>query len=613
MSSDSSGSAHIINTQETEQTCNIAKPKYTAVIRALIANLGIAIIKLICAVISHSSAMLSESAHSFVDSFNSVCLLIGLKRGSKPADDCHHFGYGLEANIWALFASILMLAGTIVALYSGFDKLLHKHQEVSVLLNNYHWIAITLILSILFETWAVNSAARAVLAEANVPLKNGVSNFIASAKLIRQIKSPTTKFVWYEDVAAWTGVVIALVALTLSKFVLPPEIAYIPDAIASLLIGTILFCLALYLLKNNVNFLTGQSAEPQTEEIIREVADNLTGVACVHELKTMDMGASGLIVNIEIEVDPEIQVKDADDIAESLERKIRQNVSNVSHVAVEILADDKEENWEDKFEKIIEEGEKISVIDNHEASMLSNFYGFAQTVVKEIMIPRTKITLVDAEESLDSLMDIIIESGHTRIPIYEDSVDNLIGVINVKDVLKAVKNKADENFQIKSLAREILIIPENKFISDLLSDFTSSKNQIAAVVDEHGGLAGIVTVEDILEEIVGEIYDEYDEAPVSEIIKIDDNTLNVSSQINIEDINERFDLDIPVEDFQTLGGFVFGLLGREPEVGDIITDRDITYNVLELDGRRISRLQVQKNTPFVDLEAEEQKETNEAL
>ena len=613
MSSDSSGSSHIINTQETELNCDIGKPKYMAVIRALIANLGIAAIKLVCAVVSHSSAMLSEAAHSFVDSFNSVCLLIGLKRGSKPADDCHPFGYGLEANIWALFASVLMLGGTVIALFSGFDKLINKHHEINVLLDNYYWIALTLILSILFETWAVNSAAKAVLAEANIPLTNGISDFIKSAGLIRKTKSPTTKFVWYEDVAAWSGVVIALVAISLSKFALPVHLAYLPDAVASIMIGTILFCLALYLLKNNVNFLTGLSAEPHTEEIIKGVAENVTGVACVHELKTMDMGASGLIVNIEIEVDPEIQVKDADDIAETLERKIRQSISNVSHVAVEILADDKEEDWEDKFEKIIEEGEKISVIDNHEASMLSNFYSFAQTVVKEIMIPRPKITLVDAEESLDTLMDIIIDSGHTRIPIYQDSVDNLIGVINAKDVLKAVKNKAEEDFEIKSIAREILIIPENKFISDLLSDFTSSKNQIAAVVDEHGGLAGIVTVEDILEEIVGEIYDEFDEAPVSEIIKIDDYTLNVSSQIDIEDINERFDLDIPSEDFQTLGGFVFGLLGREPEIGDIITDRDITYNVLELDGRRISRLQMTKSAPFIDLEAEEKKEVNETL
>ncbi len=612
MSSDSS-SSQIINTQDSDNNiCEVGKSKYLAVIRALIANLGIATIKLICAVISSSSAMLSEAAHSFVDSFNSVCLLVGLKRGSRPADECHPFGYGLEANIWALFASILMLAGTMVALYSGFDKLIHTHHEIDVLLNNYYWIALTLVLSILFETWAVNSAAKAVLAEANVELRDGFTNFVKSIKLVSKIKSPTTKFVWYEDVAAWTGVLIALVALTFSKFVLPKDLAYLPDAVASILIGTILFCLAIYLLKNNVTFLTGQSAEPQTEEIIKNLADEINGIACVHELKTMDMGASGLIVNIEIEVDPEIQVKDADDIADRLERRIRKHISNVSHVAVEIVADDKEENWEDKFDKIIEEGEKISVIDTHEANMLSNFYSFAQTVVKEIMIPRPRITLVDVKESLDNLIDVIVESGHTRIPIYEGNVDNLVGVINAKDVLKAVKNRVEEDFDIKLLAREILVIPENKFISDLLSDFTSSKSQIAAIVDEHGGLAGIVTIEDILEEIVGEIYDEFDEAPVAEIIKIDENTLSVSSDMNIDDINERFDLDVSNEDFQTLGGYVFGLLGREPELGDVITDKNITYTVLELDGRRIVRLQMFRDVPFVDLE-EEKKENNETL
>lgn len=612
MSSDSSNSDSVTYTQEPDITqSNLIKPKILAVIRALIANLGIAAIKIVCWTVSSSSVMLSEAAHSLVDSFNSVCLLVGLKRGSRPADDFHPFGYGLEANIWALFASILMLAGTSVAIFSGFDKLLNQHQEINLLLDNYYFIAFTLVLSIFFEAWAVNSATKAVLAEANICLTNVFSDFIKSVKYVRKIKSPTTKFVWYEDVAALSGVIIAIIALSISKYALPRSYAYLPDAIASIFIGIILFCLAIYLLRNNVTFLTGQSAEPRTEEIIREVADNLHGIACVHELKTMDMGSSGLIVNMTIEVDPEIQVKDADDIAEMLERKIRKNVDNISHVAIEIQADDAEGNWEDKFDKIIQEGEKIDVIDTHEATMLSNFYSFAHTVVREIMVPRPKISIIDADDSLNDLIDLIIESGHTRIPIYEDNVDNLIGVINAKDVLKALKNNTNENFEIKSLAREILIIPENKFISDLLSDFTSSKNQIAAVVDEHGGIAGIVTVEDILEEIVGEIYDEFDEAPISEIIHIDDNTLNVSSLINIDDINEKYDLDIPNEDFQTLGGYIFGLLGREPEVDDVIEDKNITYKVLELDGRRISRVTMRKNTPFVDYE--EKKEKNETL
>ncbi len=603
MSSDSShsDSPEILQESDLNQPKSI-KPKVLAVIRALIANVGIALIKLICALITSSSAMLSEAAHSFVDSFNSLCLLVGLKRGSRPADDVHPFGYGLEANIWALFASILMLGGTLVALYSGLDKIINKHQDIQILLDNYYFIAATLILSLLFEMWAVNSAARAVLAEANYCITNPFSNFIKSTHLIRAIKSPTTKFVWYEDVAAFSGVVIAFVALSISKFVLPVEFAYLPDAIASILIGIILFCLAIYLLKNNVNFLTGQAAEPKTEEIILEVAEDMHGIACVHDLKTMDMGASGVIVNMNIEVAPEIQVKDADDIADRLERKIRDRIDNISHVAIEIQADDAEENWEEKFDKLIKEGENIAIIDNHEAKMLSNFYTFAKTVVREIMVTRTKISFIDTDSTLDELIDLIIESGHTRIPIYQDSVDNIIGVINAKDVLKATRDKVEKSFKIESLARDILIVPENKFISDLLSDFTASKNQIAAVVDEHGGVAGIVTLEDILEEIVGEIYDEFDEAPVPEIIRIDENTLNVSSQMDIEDINEKFDLDIPEEDFQTIGGYVFGLIGREPEIDDVVEDKNITYKVIELDGRRIARIIMQRQIPFIEVD-----------
>ncbi|MDD3238112.1 MAG: cation diffusion facilitator family transporter [Candidatus Gastranaerophilales bacterium] len=617
MTSDSSSSETLSVPQgnDNKDFCPAVRSKQLAIIRAFIANIGIATIKLVCWLFSGSSALLSEAAHSFVDSFNSICLMIGLKRGSKPADEMHPFGYGLEANIWALFASILMLAGTAIAIGSGVDKILNSSlHNPADLLKNYPLMALTLLVSMCFEAWAVNSAMNAVLVEANVDITNNkIKDYMNSVKQIKHIKSPTTKFVWYEDSSALLGVIIAFIGLSVSKFLLPDEFVFLPDAIASILIGCILFFLAIYMLKNNVNFLTGQSAEPQIEDVIRRVASTMHGIACVHELKTMDMGTSGLIVNMTIEVDPEIQVKDADDIADMLERKIRNNVKNISHVAIEIQADDAEENWEDKFDKIIQEGEDISLIDNHEAKMLSNFYSFSQTVVKEVMVPRPKIVFVDAESSLLELMDIIIDSGHTRIPIYEDNVDNIIGVVNAKDVLKAVRDNAADDFAIKELAREIPIIPENKFISDLLSDFTSSKTQIAAVVDEHGGIAGIVTVEDILEEIVGEIYDEFDEAPVSEIIKIDDKTMNVSSQIDIDDMNERFDLDIPNEDFQTLGGYVFGLLGKEPEIGNIVEDRNITYKVIELDGRRISRVIMHKNTPFIDALEKEENEENEKL
>ena len=590
---------------EKNQAINL---KFRAVVRAFLANIFITLIKLASWYFTKSSAMFAEAVHSGVDSFNSICLMVGLKRGSRPADGVHPFGHGLETNVWTIVACILMFFGAAVSLLSAYNKIFINTHGVDELLNHYGVLAIILIASICFESWAVNSAVHAVIDEANVKHVNPFVDFIKSIKYVHKINTPTTKYVWYEDVVALTGVIVAFIAVSISKYLLPESLAHIPDGIASGIIALMLLFLAGYMLKNNVNLLTGLSAEPQVEEVIKQIAENLHCVSCVKELKTMNMGTSGLIVNIKIEVDPEIQVKEADDISEMVERKIRERFKNISHISVEIDSNDAEENWENKFDKIIQEGEKIDVFDDKEADMLSNFYSFSQTVVKEIMVPRPKVLFVDAEDSLDTLVDLIIDSGHTRIPVYEDTIDNVIGVINAKDALKALRDKTyeKEGFEIKSIAREIMIIPENKFISDLLSDFISKKNQIAAVVDEHGGIAGIVTLEDIIEEIVGEIYDEFDEAPTPELIKIDDNTLNVSSQMDIEDINEKYDLDIPNEDFQTIGGYVFGLLGREPEIGDKVEDRNLSFEVIELDGIRISRVIMRKDTPFVDKEEQDE-------
>jgi len=613
MSSDSysninnSSSDRIYITTESQKIQSLDQcTSEVAVWRALTANLGIAGIKLICWVFSHSSAMLSEAIHSGVDSFNSLCLLVGLRRGSKPADKFHPFGYGLEANIWALFACVLMLIGTAVSIYSGIHRLLYNHNEVFELLQHYHLIALTLIGSIAFEAWAVSSASAAVLHEAEVPLKSSFENIARSFKYIKKIKSPTTKFVWYEDTAALSGVIIAFIALTISKYFVSVNYAYLPDAIASILIGFILLSLAIYLLKHNINSLTGAAAGPQTEKMIKEIATKVHGVSQLHDLKTMDMGSSGLIVNMKIEVDPETQVKDADDIAEKVEQKIREKIKNIAHITIEMQADDAEDNWSEKFDKLIEEGKQIGLLKPFEASMLSKFFDFTDTVVYEIMVPRTEVTFVDADSSIDELVDLIIESGHTRIPVYRESIDNIIGVINAKDVLKAYRERSDKLVSIEELAREVPIVPENKSISDMLSVFNSTKNQLAAVIDEHGGVAGIVTVEDVIEEIVGEIYDEFDVVQTAEIERIDENTLSVAAKVDIEDFNNRFNMDLSTEDFQTVGGYLFGLLGRVPEVGDEITDGEITFRVESVEGHKITRLTMYKPDGFVDQESIDQ-------
>jgi cation diffusion facilitator family transporter len=601
---DSENNSSYLISKDNSDTQEIASSE-RAVWRALVANLGIAGIKLVCWFFSRSSAMLSEAIHSAADSFNSLCLLIGLKRGSRPADKFHPFGYGLEANFWALFACILMLIGTAISIYNGYMRLMHGNLHVQELLDNYHFMAIALALSILFEIFAVTSASIAVMDEAEIKVKNNFDAFIKSFKYINHIKSPTTKFVWYEDTAALTGVIIALAAITISKFFIPVSVAYIPDAIASIIIGLMLLALAFYLAKHNMSFLTGVAAKPQIEDMIKDIASKVNGVSQVHELKTMDMGTSGLIVNMEIEVDPETQVKDADDIADKLEERIREKVKNIAHVTIEVQADDTEDNWNEKFVKVIEEGKEREVLKPREAKMLRKFFDFTNTVVWEVMIPRTDVEFIDAESSLDELVDLIITSGHTRIPIYRDDIDDIVGVINAKDVLKVLKNCDDRSkIKIEDLAREITIVPENKSISDMLNDFSVTKSQIAAIVDEHGGVAGIVTVEDILEEIVGEIWDEYD-VPIAEIIKIDDNTLNLLSKMDIYDLNERFNLDLPTEDFQTIGGLVFGLLGREPEIGDTVESGDIKMKVESMDGHKIVRVILHKADGFVDKHSEE--------
>ena len=271
------------------------------------------------------------------------------------------------------------------------------------------------------------------------------------------------------------------------------------------------------------------------------------------------------------------------------------------------------DNWEEKFEKLVKEGEQIQAIDTHEAKMLSNFFGFVNTVVKEVMVPRTKINFFDLEDDVQDLVKLIIETGHTRIPVYKDSIDNILGVINAKDVLRYINN--NDKGSVEKLVRDILIVPENKFISDLLSDLIATKNQMAAIVDEHGGIAGIVTIEDILEEIVGEIYDEFDKEDEStDFVQINPNTIEVSADTEIEDLNEDYDLNIPSEDFQTIGGYVFGLIGREPEINDTIEDKNITYTVLEMDNRRISRIKMEKTTPFIKKsEIETQAEETQAV
>lgn len=577
-----------------------------AVYVALLANLSIFTVKLVFGILGRSSAMLSEALHSFADSFNSVCLIIGLKRGNRPADEHHHFGYGLEANVWTLFACILMLISACLSLYWGVDRLV-VHKDTHDLFSHYNWIAGALAISALFEVWAVNNASRAVIIEMRIPYQNPLQAFIDSLKSINNIKSPTTRFVWYEDTAALAGVLIALISVTSAVYVVPDQIAYIPDGIASVIIGAILFSLAISLFTTYLTNL-GAAAKPQVENKIIDLATNINGISEVHDLKTMDMGSSGLIVNMEIEVDPEIQVKDVDDITERLEEKLKTTLQNVSHVNIEVCADETETNWSEKFEAIIQEGIDLEVLNHREAKILNNFYEFTDTTVDEVMVPRTDIDCIEKSDSIDELLDIVISTGHTRIPVYDDNIDDILGVIHSKDIFKILRTNGEyDDVTLETLVRELPIVPENKSISKMLNELITSKMQMALVADEHGGIAGLVTIEDLIEEIFGEIWDEYD-VEIIERKRLDANTIIVSAKINIEEINDRYDLDLPTEEFTTIGGFVFGQLGRAPEVKDIVNAGDFTFEVESVDGHKIETIKLKNPNGLIDhIELDEQK------
>lgn len=578
-----------------------------AVMIAFVANVAIGGCKLIAGVIGNQSAMISEALHSFADSINSLFLLFGLQRGSKAADKTHPFGYGLETTLWAMLASVFMLLLAAYSMYMGFDRAFHPEEFGDF--SKYLFSALVLLFSIGMEMVAVRYAATAVLNEKSLHEDRWVRKVWLAGQHVRTITSPTTRFVYYEDTVALIGAIIALGAITLSQFGvqwgwIAEKHAHMPDAIASIVIGVMLLGLALYLFLHNSRGLTGSSAAPQVEERIRSYVLNLNGVSQIHDLKTIDYGLSGVVVHMRVEVDPDTQVKDVDDLTERIRDRVQARIGNVKEVIIEVLADETSVEWSDQFYRLIEQGRDKNVLKPREERILRNVYDFTHAVVQDIMVPRTDVDCIEVSESIDDLMSLIIETGHTRIPAYREDIDNMIGAIHAKDVFAHLRED-NKNVPLESLVREFNIYPENKPVSDLLEEFKRKKIQIAMVADEHGGFAGIVTLEDLLEEIVGELWDEYDE-DLSLLEQTAPNRVILSGRYEIDELNERYRLNIPDLEFNTVGGFVFGLLGREPQVGDTATFEDLTFTVLEMDGHRVDKVQLEGPMPFVSQMDEEE-------
>jgi cation diffusion facilitator family transporter len=563
---------------------------------ALLSNVCIFVIKLLGALfVAPSAALFSEALHSLGDAINSVTLLIGITWGSRPPDRTHPFGYGLETNFWALFASFFLFVSAGYAVYKGVDNLINP-----VVIDHYGLMSLILVVSIAVELIAVRTAAQAVLEEVGIEAKGW--QIIAKAWAnINLVVSPTTRFVFYEDSLALLGAFVVLLSIGITQLgvyygVLPLAFRHWPDAIASIIIGVLLLILGFNLLRFNRGFLLGAAASELVESKITSIVKTVNGVSQVHDLKTIDQGLAGLIVHMSVEVEPDTPVKDVDDLTDRIKQRLSRQLSNVRQVFIEVLANETEENWAEQFEVLLEQGSAQGLLKPREKAMLRRMYDFTETVAGDVMVPRMDVEYVSVETSLTDVADLMIETGHTRLPVYEEHVDNLVGLVQARDLFEKIRQN-DLDAPLKSILRELDIYPENKPITDLLEEFKRKKIKLAVIADEHGGFAGVVTIEDLLEEIVGELWDD-DEQEEIEIEVLDDQRLLVNGKMEIEDLNDRYDCNIPTDEFKTIGGFVFGQLGREPEGGDQVTFEDLTLTVQEAEGARITKVLIESPTPL---------------
>ncbi len=240
---------------------------------------------------------------------------------------------------------------------------------------------------------------------------------------------------------------------------------------------------------------------------------------------------------------------------------------------------------------VVSEGEIHGAVDEEEKEMIESVIDLRDTPVEAIMTPRTDIIAADKNITLSGLKELIAESGHSRIPVYEETIDTVLGVLYAKDLLRL---DPDQPFEAAKVMRSALFIPETKLLRDLLHQFQEQKVHIAVVLDEYGGTAGLITIEDILEELVGEIVDEYEsEEPVA-IRRIDENTVEVDARMRIEDLNDELRLALPEDqDYETIGGFVFSTLGKIPQVGEGCEHENVGIQVIGAEPRRITRLRLQ--------------------
>jgi len=251
---------------------------------------------------------------------------------------------------------------------------------------------------------------------------------------------------------------------------------------------------------------------------------------------------------------------------------------------------------EEEMKSMIKLGEEEGAIEKEEKEMLHNIFAFGDKRVTEAMVPRTEIVAVDEEAVIKDVLNLVSEKGYSRYPVIRETVDNITGVLYVKDILRkmAVENISPETV-IKDFVRDAYYIPESKMVTALLDDMQKNKFQIAVVVDEHGGTAGLITLEDIMEEIVGGLQDEFEAIEAEKEVEVlDERTFVVSGTTGMDEINELVGTELESEEFHTIGGFLFGLFGHLPKTGEQMRYHGLRFLILEMDGKKIEKIKITK-------------------
>jgi CBS domain containing-hemolysin-like protein len=248
------------------------------------------------------------------------------------------------------------------------------------------------------------------------------------------------------------------------------------------------------------------------------------------------------------------------------------------------------DDLEREIENILDFSQKRDLISRQERELIESIIEFKDTLVREVMVPRTEITAVERYTALEEIFTLVLESGHSRFPVFEVTIDNIVGLLLAKDLL-TFRQPPEARLDLEQVIRPAYFIPESKKISDLLRDLVERKTQIAIVIDEYGGTAGLITLEDIIEEIVGEIYDEYDRLE-PRLLPQEDGSVVVDARLDVEELMEHFDRSRPEGKFESVGGLLIHFLGRVPQVNDTVVIDDLELTVQTADERRAKEVLV---------------------